>query len=99
MNLQVDERRALQHGPFVLLLLITVAILLPGLFVGNTDLSTISALEVDAGGRMDSIIRMFDTPVYSQHNGYVSKSYGWAYDDLLFGLVGLLKHFGLSEIS
>jgi hypothetical protein len=60
------------------------------IFIANSSISLASTFETDPGSILDSIYKMFNSPVYSNFNGYHSKYYGWTFNSICFFLTSPL---------
>jgi len=73
---------------FKLILFIVFTILyLPHCFIMVSDISLITAYEVDPGSIIDSIEKLYSGKIYNMLNGYHSKFYGWTYMSINFWLL------------
>lgn len=55
-------------------------------FIANSSISLALAFETDPGSILDSIYKMFNSPIYSNFNGYHSRYYGWTFNTICFFL-------------
>ena len=81
---------------FKLILVIVFTILyLPHCFIMVSDISLITAYEVDPGSIIDSIEKLYSGKIYNMLNGYHSKFYGWTYISINFWLLLPIKLLNL----
>jgi len=52
------------------------------------------ALEIDPGSIASSTMQLFNLPIYNQHNGFHTRSYGWVFTDINFVVIFWLKVIG-----
>ena len=60
-------------------------------FIGNEDINTVYFMEIDAGSIVQTIQALFNKPIYRQFNGYHGRYYGWAYYDINFYVLGVIR--------
>lgn len=79
----------------LILIIIFIILYLPHCFIMVSDISIITAYEVDPGSIIDSIEKLYSGKVYNMLNGYHSKFYGWTYMSINFWLLLPIKIFNL----
>lgn len=76
------------------LIMIFVSLFLHTVFLFNDDIALMQAVDNDTGVIANSILQLFNSPIYNQHNGYYSQYYGWVFNDINFILILIVKFLG-----
>jgi len=76
------------------LVMIFISLFLHTIFLFNDDIALMQIVDNDAGVIANSILQLFNSPIYNQHNGYYSQYYGWVFNDINFIFILIAKLLG-----
>lgn len=80
--------------PYLTMMLIFSLMYLYPVFLYNEDIGLMLGVNIDDGSIAHAIMELFRNPVYNQHNGWHTRTYGWVFADISFFVILTIKTLG-----
>lgn len=82
-------------SPYVVTILLMYSLIyLYPVFLYNEDIGLMMGVNIDDGSIAHAIMELFGEPIYNQHNGWHTRTYGWVLADISFVIILIIKLSG-----